>query len=204
MFLVLLHRPVNHSQKQTLEEKKAAEHKIKRINQWDKLASWFFSSLVLKAMPLLSLTVNHEKHHGKRIPPAVFFNNNNRCPLRFYEVDKLLENKSWNEKERASYKQQDLSIYYTSIRDCNSKATEVRKAIKKTLRHNRNFHGESADYVIKQSLTNYKNPKQIYLNDHTFILEPSALYFPEIDRCCNICLYLSSFSDWFLSMLFKS
>lgn len=132
------------------------------------------AALVLKDMPLLSLTVNHEMHHGKKNPTScIFFNNNNRCPLRSYEMDKLLENKSWNVKEWASYMQQNLSIHYTSIRHCNSKTTEVRKAMKKTLRHNRSFHGGSADHVIKQSLTKLQKP-QTNIFKWSYIIHPWA------------------------------
>jgi len=87
-------------------------------------------------------------------------------------MDKPLE----NDQGPASYAQQNLSIYYTHIRHRNFKIVEVRKAIKKTLRQNRSFLGESAAYITKQLLTNKKKTKQKYF----IIIVHSVLSFLDL------------------------
>lgn len=116
-----------------------SEKKSSRNSRWrgenydDNLSHCSPAALVLKGMPLFNLTAKHEKYHAKENATSCIFHNNKGCPLRSYEMDKLLE----NDQGLGVYTQQNLSIYYIHIRHCNSKIVEVRKAIKNTIRQNK-------------------------------------------------------------------
>lgn len=196
VFLILWHKPASHSQKQTVREKSSRNSRWRGENYDDNLSHCSPAALVLKGMPLFNLTAKHEKYHAKENATSCIFHNNKGCPLKSYEMDKLLE----NDQGLGAYTQQNLSIYYTRIRHCNSKIVEVRKAIKNTTRQNKSSWRISW-WHYKAITDQQKTKTEVFLNDHAFSSESSGLNLTEMDRSYIWFMFICVQLFWLICLL---
>lgn len=133
----------------------------------------------------------------KRIPPAVFcikIKHIPSDPFKCVSVPAIWKTPRTGQLHTAK----SVHIYNTHIGHCDSKIVEVRKAIKKNLRQNRRFLGQSAVYITKQALNNNKKAKT---NISKWSCVQPWVFWIEFNRNRQtvfvLCLHVSSFFDRF-------